>query len=458
MRWENDIRPPGGAKKANITVLFYTTTPRAFRSTSIAHLYEISRQYRVVLLSEELDEETNRLLQDASLFPGLADIVPIHQYAGRTGGLFRHHAYLCKASRAVVEKYAPAVVVSSSDMHSIFELYLMRHSRERGNLNICIQDTLQARETKWSALWVDLHHAHTNLPVWLPMDVRRSLIEGRKYLGHLLYYWILPMAVGQKPFHGRSSHILRVGNAGMRDADFSVVFSNRDYASHVRDGVSAQKLYKLSHPLQREATRAFFKRTLLKTDKALQAGRPAVTLLLPPESIGFKKDTYRLISREQKRQRRQKMVRMVAETLPAWDIFIKPHPDTPREDLGVFTAISDRVHILDPSESLEKFMEMSEAVIGLPRSASHALFSASLQCPEKPILSLDFDKEFLGDLFKDFPGIDYLDSEERFIQVLEEIRGGLYRKNSLPVVESDGFSSAVAMIESLWEKKFHEIH
>jgi len=57
-------------------IIFYTSTPRNFRTTLIGYLYEICQVYPVILLCEELDFETEEILRNKELFPKLEKIIP----------------------------------------------------------------------------------------------------------------------------------------------------------------------------------------------------------------------------------------------------------------------------------------------------------------------------------------------------------------------------------------------
>lgn len=62
--------------KPNINkVLFYTGAPRAFRTTLIGHLYEIYQVYPIVILSEELDLETESVLKKCIKSAGISAMV-----------------------------------------------------------------------------------------------------------------------------------------------------------------------------------------------------------------------------------------------------------------------------------------------------------------------------------------------------------------------------------------------
>lgn len=438
-------------------VLLYSPSLRAFHSTLIGNLYEIAKVYPVVLiLPEPLDNETENILEKHN-FPELKEVVIMNPSGASSRNIRDEISHSCRTARKIVDTYKPNVVIASSDLHTMFELFLMRFARETGALKIALQPNLQAVETKYSAKWVDLVHACSLplLPMWLPLSVRLFAVKCRKIAGHILCYWILPISIGQMPFAGKSSHILRTGNAGMRDADYSIVFSEAERQSFLGDGVSPGKLHILPHPLQRE-TREFLKTKFLNAKAPEGQQRRTVTLLLPGELLGFNKSSFDLIPAWQRQINRLEIVRIIAKTLSEWDIVIKPHPIIKKEELIVFDNISKRIQIADPCESAERLIETSDAVIGFPRSASTALFTAAMQCPEKALISLDTDDEYLGDIFKDIDGIEYVCDKQEFIRILEDIKNNRYQKKNIAVQEEGSFSDTAAMIGNLWERKVNE--
>ena len=112
--------------KRPIKILFYTFTPRAFRATLIGHLYEICQKYPTVLLAEELDDATEKILKDRRWFPNLKEIVPVRQFTGKRVSLFVQNFRAFRQTKKTIKIYKPDVVISGSDYNSLFELYLFR--------------------------------------------------------------------------------------------------------------------------------------------------------------------------------------------------------------------------------------------------------------------------------------------------------------------------------------------
>jgi len=442
-------------------VLFYTHSPRAFRTTLMSYLYDICQVYPTILLSEKLDFETEEALLDKKLFPKLEKIIPIYQYTGPHRNLLAKNRYLYKLAKDVIEKYRPDIITPLSDTHSLFGLYLFRFAKKIKALKITIQPTLEMG-SKNTGPYVDLINAYLRFPAFLPLSIRLLLVKCRKYLGHFLYYWFLPIIVGEKPFFGKSSYILRKGNSGMRDADYQIVFSKRDYNIYLEDGVPAEKLYILAHPLTRNTKDFFGKIYLNKFNKAEKNKNIFCLTLLGEMGIGFKRSDFSLISKEEREKKWVEIVELISHIFPEWTIYIKPHPDTKNINKikERFESIFNNVKVVDPQEPADKYIEIGEVIIGLPLSASTALFTASLQCPEKPILSLDLHRELLGDVYKDFNGVEYIDHEQKLIEILGLIKNNTYKKSfkqTKKQLESKEFPDTVKMLEYLFSKKRIEI-
>ena len=180
------------------------------------------------------------------------------------------------------------------------------------------------------------------------------------------------------------------------------------------------------------------------------------TLLFPADEIGFKKGNLSLIPKEEKLEEIKKIVTKVCKIMQGWKIYIKPHPLVKNftEIKAVFESISKSVEVLDPLEPADKYTKISRMVIELPKAMSTVLFSESLLSPEKALLALDFSKELGGDFYKDFEGIEYVDSEEKFIGILELVKSGNYRKNNQIKTETGTkfkeFNDAIEMLNTLY--------
>ncbi|KPJ57006.1 hypothetical protein AMJ49_03125 [Parcubacteria bacterium DG_74_2] len=438
-------------------ILFYTSVPRIFRTTQIGHLFEISQRYPVILLSEKLDPETEKILKNKELFPKLERVIPVRQFDQKRNPFIKNRE-LYKLAKLVIKKYKPNILIFG-DMP--FELYLSRFAKKEKLIQIVFQGGFQMADQKEVALF-HLLNASFKWPTFLPLSVRLFLSKCKQYLGHFFYYWILPLSIKQVPFKVKSSFILKEKALPGKTVDYYIVYSKRDYHLCLRDGLLAEKLYILPHPLKREKTKKFFERVFSLNLLKKSQNNKTLVLMWPAEQIGFKKSDLSLISKEDIQNNRIKIITTITKIIEKWKIYVKPHPaikSLPTKiqkkiecNLEEVRSVSHSIWIADPLEPADKYIEMSKVIVGLP-PASTTLFTASLQCSEKVILSLDLDHQLMGDSYKDFQDIEYIDNEEKFINTLELIRNNKYSKKYRTQKEPNEFSSSLEVLEFLLRKK-----
>jgi len=437
--------------KTKQKVLFRAINPALFRTTLIGNLYEISQVYpTVLLLGGKIDSETEKILHNKGLFPQLQKIIFLEEPF--YGKVFIKNSRLHRIIKEIIESHKPDIIISADDTYP-GSLYLMRFAKKIGALTVVIQSGFQIAEGEKLYLWSCLMNSYLKMPNFLPFSIRLFLVKLKKYLGYFFYYWLLPLTVGEMPFRGKTSFAFWKISAGLRGADYSIVFSKREYNLCIKDGVPAKKLFILSHPLKRDTAQNFFKEAYFSNTLNKQGtNSKTLTVMWSDEKIGFNKNDYSLISKEEIEKNKIKIITLIVETLKEWRIFIKPHPSAQNvsEIKRIFEPISNYITVTNPSEPADKYIEMSNVIVGIPLSST-TLFTASLQCPEKIILSLDLNQEFLGDSYKDFNGIEYINNEDKFLNILKLIRDNKYQKKPKVQSESD-FSNTIEMLNSLYKK------
>jgi len=240
-------------------------------------------------------------------------------------------------------------------------------------------------------------------------------------------------------------------------ADYQVVFSERDYNSYIKNGFPAERIFILFHPLERKTKEIFEKIYPQNLSSSFRKEKKILTIMWSAEMINFRSSDYSSIPKEELLKKRIKAITLISQILKGWKIFIKPHPNTEniKEIKEILEPIFDNIKVVNPQEPAEKYIEMSDVIVGLP-PASTTIFIASLQCPEKPILSLNLAEELLGNYYEDFEGVEYIDNEGKLAEVLKLIRGNHYQKKSKNKKETTEkeFFSATEAIETLYVKKF----
>ena len=424
----------------------YSSHKRAFNDGLIGYLYDLSQEWPVYLLAEELDPETYSLLNNKELFPNLKEIIPVRQFsknAKRTFfSEFRKIKGLSKIAKNAIEQYKPDIIISESDHSPAFEIYFMREAKKRNILKVVINPWLHLCSTKKLSVIVDIENVYKHLNIPLPFSWKLGIVRARKYLGHLLYYWIYPLMLLEPPFIGRSSNLLYKGESAMRDADYSIVVSDQMKRVLTDEGVVAEKLYVFPHPLERSARKVYEAAGWLSG--RAQGGKKEALILWPVFEIDTKIGNVELIKKEIL-ERRINDLKLIVDAMAGWKILVKPHPIL--KDMSGLKArlegLSANVEVLQPNESILRYLDTCDVIMELS-GGSAAMYLAFLIDRDKPILSLDLHNEYFGDYYKDTRGIEYVDSKVRLLEVLELIKNGSYRKD-MPEkkITNDGFAGTI---------------
>ena len=408
-------------------ILFQAMNSRLFRSVFIGYLYEIAQKHRVLLLAEEFDEETKSLLQDKNLFPGLEGVIFFE--SAFDGDVVGKNYRLCKTLRNEVRDFKPDLAIAHSDLWPA-DMYALRFAKQAGAITVAMQAGFKIAGERKLYLWSCLMNTYLKMPEFLPFSVRFFLSKVKKYLGHVLYYWILPITAGERPFLGRTSFVFWDEASGLRDAAYVTVFTERDRDLHIRDGVKPEKVFVIGHPADHQGTREFFEKTYF-AKRGEREELKMLTIMWPDEKIGLRADDHSLISEEEMKRNRAFVVSLLAEKFPDWKIVIKPHPavQTIAEAQKLVGPVPDNVSIVNPLDPADIYIAQSSVIVGIP-PPSTTLFSAIKENLDAIVLSLNLHGELLGDAYKNFEGIEYIDTKEKLIAVLNSIQQGSYRKDS----------------------------
>ncbi len=412
-------------------ILFYSFTARAFQSTLIGHLHELATRYPVVLLTEQMPEYIRDLLSNNELFPGLESMVPVDQFSARRCGL-RENRRLYRLASDVLNTFRPTVVVTATDIHSQFDMYLTRLARCKGSMVVCVQPTMSLRSLADVRALLELTKAASMQPRWLPQPARILAARARKWCGQIYYHMVLATRCrGEHHSGARQVGSCTTGQLGMTSSDVQIVFGERDpitsCVSTWQAGVSTARLGVLPHHWVRETRKVFERVFQSRIRSSGEGGRRTAVLLLPTLDAPVGRVGREVGSIKDRREQWRELFNVVATGLPGWKIVLKPHPDV--EDIEAVRTMLPRslfCEIASPQDAVEPYVLNADLVIGFPLSTSTALYLAALINPARPVLSLDPDAELLGDTFADCEGIDHVKSTQVLREHLEKIRVGAW--------------------------------
>lgn len=412
-------------------ILFHTHSRRAFTTTLIGNLFELTQHHTVVLVTEQLAESTLALLRDKDRFPGLAEVVVTPPLEFRPWALCRANRSIARSVRQLFEVHRPDIVAGENDMMSLFDLYLFRIAKLNGLPTITFQSMVEFREEDNRTYNRLMHLYRGGRPASaVTRAVRLARYFARKELGHFLVHCALPVVAGLGILRGRSSYIKWTGASGMRDGDLNLVLSSATYAEYARRGVPEHKLGILRHPLERNLPRDLFLGPQVTTAAVAVADRPMLLVLLGFVTAGFNRNGLTPIPDSTRREANREILAVVREALPQWTVRLKPHPNwrtiaAVRDYLG---ALDPAIQVIDPESQVERELPGAAAILDLPPAGSTTLYITNLAYPDKPVIAADVLSEFYGDNYRDADGIEYCPTLSELRQLLQQIGEGKFRK------------------------------
>lgn len=410
-------------------ILFYTDIPRSFRTTYIGYLFELTQRHPVVLLCEQLDTYTEEILRDKTLFPKLHKVIPLYQHTKTDLNLLKKHLYFAKYARNIIKEYTPDIIFSTD--YTIFGSYLRRYARKYGITTLAaigpaFEDAYE------NADYRALLSGYRRIRISLPLQLKLWYGKIRRVIAHSIYYHLLPIMAGHRPFIGTPSCIYEDDRRFSKGADYYIVFSKTHYERLLNYGLPEKKLLLLAHPLDGPG-QVLFEKTYLTKAREAHVGlvQKIIVFMWSEPEISFTKKPYHPILKEKMIAHRVSLLKIIVDALPTWRIIIKPHPiiltnpDRIKTLRALMQSISNLIDIGDPAISAEYFIELGDVIIGVP-PPSTSIFTATLQCRNKPILFINLYDEILGDSYSEFPGVDYITKTKKLTQTLTSIYNGTY--------------------------------
>lgn len=405
-------------------IIFYGNTLRAFRTTLIWYFYEVCQKNECYLVLNEVDEQTRCFLSNKEHFPGLRKIIIHKCILSFDLEVLTFNRNIYKLAKELIYEYKPDVVICSSDWHSLFEMYLLRFAKRKHILRITLEDTL-ADDVKRIRKYYNLLYNVNYKNLYFLKPLFNLLIKTKVLSKHYFVYWVCPILNFDLPLNGLSSYIRLIGNSGMRDTNMHIVFKE-NFIDFLNSGTPDYKLLINEHPIKRigqSIIDCYFQ--IIYPKELFSNKKNNIVLLLSNIEVGFDINTYSIISNEKKREERIKIIKTVAEKFPTFNIIIKAHPNI--KNLAEYQIpIADNIIIIDKDICVEAIIYYAQIIIDLPTPYSTATYFASLLYPQKIVLSIDTLKEFCGDYFKNYDGIEYIDDFEKLTDYLHKIRNDTY--------------------------------
>jgi len=398
----------------------------------IGYLHQVCLHWRVVLLTEELDEETERLLADPTLFPGIVGRIRINQYDGAGEGLMARNRRMSRLAREIVDTWRPSVVFASGG--DLFEHYLRRYAKQAcGAINISCSGVSLMRHMRDSILLYNLHSAETRFPAWLPRSVRRAFARAWRQIAQFVYYVVVPLTAGQRPFLGVNG-IYQIDETRFGNMDIAIVFTRDNQEMLMRDGAPTGRVLVVPYPIKPGAADPIWRALSIYPSTSRYWPKVLTSFFLIQRNFAFRRDNYTLIPDNPLYASRVSVIKALLAMLPGWEIRIKPHPMSAAspiyEDIRrTITALSNRIVWVPPDDPADRHIAASGAVVCFP-PASTTIFSAITQRPGIPALMVDINRELMGDGCLGLHGVVTIDSLRELNDRLATLAAGTWRGSS----------------------------
>lgn len=401
-----DLNIPASARH-DTPILFYTSIKRLFRSNFIGYLYQVCLHRRVILLTEDMDEETERVLADPVLFPGLVGRIRVGQYDSSPVGMIDRHRRMSALARELAETWRPRVVFVPDA--NLFGQYLRRYAKKvSGAINIGCVGPLVIHNKRDGLLLVELHTADTRFYKWIPRSIRRGLAQARRRLSQFLYYVAAPLATGHLPFFGVNG-IYQMDDSRFGNMDLSFVFTRENQKMLIRSGAPSHKLKLIPHPMKPGAADPLWRALGIYPSAPRNWPRVLTCFLHFEKNFAFHREDLSAIPDDQIYPSRMKVIQALVDALPGWQIRIKPHPMSAVSPLyadvrKALMDMSNRIVCIPPDDPADKQMAASGALVFFP-PGSAAIYTAILQRPGIPTMMVDVNGELRGDCCLGLPGV-----------------------------------------------------
>lgn len=388
-------------------IFFYSHLDRHFKSTLIGHLYLLMEHHHVILFADNLKKETLSIIKDTKLFPRLK-IINLHNSDCKnffTKNLkdFKHNTKIFDQS---FKKYHCKSLITSSDWHSLNELYLMRIAKNKQIFRFSIQESVHWN-TKLRKEWFFTERM-TLYPQYFSPKLIKLATKIRMFLKYLYFQFLIPILSFRKPFLTKQTFFLWNGAAGCNYSQYHLVFSSHEYEQYKISGTDVDKLKIMPHPL------TLNKLTPLKSI-LFKGGQKKIDFLIILDSTSFSfQKNKALIPKKIKLNHDIEIIKHLAKKFPNQKIVIKPHPDFTRSIfLDKKLQKFENVYFADQSSSVESFFELTQTIIGFSPAFSTTSIYFKLFYPDKKSIALNLLDEYNGNFFeKNKYGVEYVQSME----------------------------------------------
>ena len=372
------------------TILLCPGPEYLFWALGVYFAWELSRNYRVVLIADHCFEDVERvqgLLSAGVLHDFLQYPTYQNSFLG-IGKAYSRHRYFKRLAEEVFTRYSVAAVVQHTDLEPS-NIYLFRKAASENCLRVMYHSSAVAKDYYEDNMWLynwAIAVLQKELGTWRHLAV--VLFNTRRISSYYFNYWLMPLLLTGWLFRPRIGPLLQLapvfnGNPGYFDS--AVIYSIREKSITEANGVLSDVVQNPLFTCGNDANNYLFPGV---TEKA--------QIIVLPTSAEFDQFFPSVNGTEQEYIKLYasiwaEAISVIQKQFPGHATFIKCHP------MGVDDAIFDEVIIqldglgcyaskINNSESAEKYILESTVIVG---TMSSTLWWASELQLQNTVISLD---------------------------------------------------------------------
>lgn len=406
-------------QKDNSYIFFYSHLERHFMSTLIGHLYLICRKHKVILFSYGLSKKSLNILKNKNLFKNLliVDLSKSDNIQGFSGQIkeFKNNVEIFDN---YFKQYHCKTLITSSDWHSLNELYLMRKAKQQKSLRISIQESVHV-DTHLRKEWFILEKRKFKSNILFSKLLNKIHIFIFFPFKYIVFQILMPLFALKLPFFTMQTQFLWSGAAGSNQSNFHLAFSEHEKKQYIRSGVKKEKLLTIAHPFTIKESKPLV--DLLFSNKLKESSSILIVMDTIYDHFYKNKKPY---PTNQKVKDTISVLKNISVIFNKKNILIKAHPESVHFSTFPYIISElkefENIKFLSPTTPIETFFNSVNTLICLPPAFSTSLVFFKLFYPKKTAIAIDFYGEYFGDIFKDGEyGINYVSSLDELKSVVK---------------------------------------
>jgi len=377
-----------------------------FWTTGVYYLWELSKQYRIVLVVEENYRKDPLLIKVSEL----SDVIEIC-YIPDNHGVLKRHRFYSRAFSELADKYYPSFVLQFDHVYPI-NMYLHYWFKKKNAQIITIQIGREAMD--WVADFSarkafaisNIKNKYHMLPYWflsIMNKIRRKILFWLEYL-------LLPYIFLKEVFHPGldvySGWIFKQNSKNYHD--YYLMYKTKEKKITEKVMGQSDKIVLISHPLEtigQECNKVLYPLDVEEDRITIFPSYGYVDTLCAQKGINQN------VAKELIVLKWSEIIEVIQNKLPDWEVMFKLHPNATKDliwknALERIRSNCPDIVVLDESEKAEKLILKSKIVVS---DVSTVLWWTSF-LRDKLAISLDLFGYPGGDDMKVYDDVCYISS------------------------------------------------